>query len=316
MTDKEIWIQTLINKRAKLLDSLSKLHYVGTIEIKDINGSNKKYIYLRKREFNKIKSIYVGPYTKQLNETVSSECNQAKEIVKQIRHIEHELAKLGYNKNKITNKVLLNIDIARANFTNLIYDQGVLEVVTATYAQTQTILDNGVVNGVSASDMLKIVNLKSAWDFILDKDVILSEQDFALYATIAKLVNDKLLYFPNHVRTTKSKITGCKVYEPPIPVLSDIKETFNKVLKLRKSSIDIAIDLCLYCMKSQIFNDGNKRCAVIFANHYLISKGQGLLIIDANDVEHFRNLLIDYYDYNKKEPIIKFLKGKCWIKNK
>ena len=51
------------------------------------------------------------------------------------------------------------------------------------------------------------------------------------------------------------------------------------ILNSGKSDIDIAIDLCMYSMKTQIFIDGNKRASVIFANHYLIAHGQGFLVI-------------------------------------
>ncbi|MCF0227904.1 MAG: hypothetical protein HUJ52_03730, partial [Malacoplasma sp.] len=259
--------------------------------IKKTNNSNKKYIYLRKRELARITSTYVGPYSEALYDLVCRQCKQVRELLKQIRHVDRILARMGYQEKDVTNKILLNIDIARSRFKDLIYNQGVLEGVAATYAQTETILENGKVNGVATSDILKIVNLKSAWDFILDNDVIRSKQDFNLYSTIARLVNDKLLYFPDQVRTTKSKISGCKVYEPPIPSIADVKDNFNKILKSKKTSIDIAIELCLYCMKAQIFNDGNKRCGIIFANHYLISKGEGLLVIESKNVDEFRNLL-------------------------
>ena len=44
-------------------------------------------------------------------------------------------------------------------------------------------------------------------------------------------------------------------------------------------------------MKMQMFNDGNKRTAVIFSNHYLISKGKGIIAIPAELAEEFKNLV-------------------------
>lgn len=46
-----------------------------------------------------------------------------------------------------------------------------------------------------------------------------------------------------------------------------------------KEPIDVAIELYLYCMKTQTFIDGNKRASVIFANQYLIAHGQGFIVI-------------------------------------
>lgn len=62
----------------------------------------------------------------------------------------------------------------------------------------------------------------------------------------------------------------------------DLNKTIRKINKdltalgyEDKEPIDIAIELCMYCMKTQVFKDGNKRASVIFANHYLIAQGRG-----------------------------------------
>lgn len=67
----------------------------------------------------------------------------------------------------------------------------------------------------------------------------------------------------------------------------------------------------LYCMKAQLFNDGNKRTAVIFANHYLISQGEGLLIIPEEKVPEFKRLLVSYYEDRDNGEMMRFLKEKC-----
>ena len=79
-------------------------------------------------------------------------------------------------------------------------------------------------------------------------------------------------------------------------------------------SIDIAIELCLYCMKTQIFNDGNKRASIIFTNQYLISKGEGLLVVPESKVSEFKMLLVQYYEGKNIEQIKTFLKEQCWRK--
>ena len=80
----------------------------------------------------------------------------------------------------------------------------------------------------------------------------------------------------------------------------------------QKPPIQIAIDLCLYCMKTQIFNDGNKRASVIFANHYLISQGAGLLVIPEKHVGKFKKLLIDFYENKDTQKIKDFMTENCW----
>ena len=72
-----------------------------------------------------------------------------------------------------------------------------------------------------------------------------------------------------------------------------------------------AITLCLYCMKTQIFNDGNKRASVIFANHYMISQGAGMLIIPEKEVPEFKRLLVAYYEDRDTDEIMEFMKIRC-----
>lgn len=78
--------------------------------------------------------------------------------------------------------------------------------------------------------------------------------------------------------------------------------------------IEIAIELCMYCMKTQVFKDGNKRASVIFANHYLIAQGMGFLVIPEKDVPEFKKLLVQYYEGEPLEVIGAFLKERCWKK--
>ena len=78
---------------------------------------------------------------------------------------------------------------------------------------------------------------------------------------------------------------------------------------------ETAIALCLYCMKAQLFNDGNKRAAVIFANHYLISHGAGMLNIPEKDVPEFKRLLVAYYEGKDEGEIFAFMKTNCFSSN-
>ena len=67
-------------------------------------------------------------------------------------------------------------------------------------------------------------------------------------------------------------------------------------------------------MKKQIFIDGNKRTAVIYSNHYLISKGKGIISIPVEENEKFKQLLISYYEGKEEKKIKEFIKEKCYIK--
>ena len=101
-------------------------------------------------------------------------------------------------------------------------------------------------------------------------------------------------------------------YVPPLPIETIVKENIEEILGEESDAVDTAIKLCLYCMKTQIFNDGNKRASVIFANHYLISKGQGLIVIPESHVPEFKRLLVAYYEDRDHGEIREFMRSNCW----
>ena len=306
-------IQELLRKKADLQTRLSLIPYTGTPEIKE--NKSGKYLYMRKRELGRLTSVYIDKFSDELYQTLLRYSKEARELNKSIRQIEKELALLGYVSNELSAEVQLNLDFARANMKANIYDQAILEGVATTYPQTESIIENGKVNGMRVSDVQKILNLKHAWKFILDKDVIQVKTDFYILSYIAGLVNEGFYEQGGRIRGVPVAIGGSN-YVPPIPNEVEIKEAISKIVSSNASNIDKAIDLCLYVMKTQIFNDGNKRAAVIFANHYLISQGEGLIVIPEKEVPEFKRLLVDYYEGKDTTTIKTFMKEKCWRKFK
>lgn len=302
-------IQALLEDKADCQARLNLLPYDGSPEIKEQNGS--RYLYVRKRIAGKLTSTYVDAYSDELYQLLLKNAKDARVLRKRIRQIERELTSLGYKDSELSSRVLQNIDFARANMKSNIYDQAVLEGVRTTFPQTEEILNNGIVNGVKASDVQKILNLKHAWEFILDKDVIQSTSNYYMISHIAKLVNEGFYVDGGRVRGVPVTIGGSS-YVPPIPIESVVKESIDNIVNSNKEPIEIAIDLCMYCMKTQIFIDGNKRASVIFANQYLIAHGQGLLVIPEKEVPDFKKLLVKYYEGEDISVINEFLKEKCW----
>lgn len=304
-------IQALLTAKADLLSRLKLIPYSGTLEVKEKNGN--KYIYLRKRELGKITSQYVDKYGEELFAVLLKQATEAKALKKQIRIIDGKLAKMGVSVDDLAPRVQLNVDFARINMKANIYDQAVLEGVATTFPETETIIDNGIVSGVSATDVQKILNLKHAWEFILDKSVLSYSPDLYLLSYIAKIINEGFYFDGGALRAVPVRIGGSS-YVPPLPDKTAVKENIANILNSSAPVIDKAINLCLYCMKTQIFNDGNKRAAVIFANHYLISQGEGLLIIPEKGVPIFKKLLVDYYEDKNVSMISDFMKNVCWRK--
>lgn len=301
-------IQELLHQRADDQARLNLLPYNGSPEIKERGG--KRYLYVRKRIGSRLTSTYVDVYSDELYQLLLRNAREARELRKNIRRLDKELAALGYSDAELSTRVQLNLDFARANMKSSIYDQAILEGAATTFPQTEDVIENGKVSGMTASDVQKILNLKHAWEFILDRAVISYPTDYSILCHIAKLVNEG--FYPNGGRIRGIPVTmdGTK-YLPPIPVEADIKDGIEKILRSTAAAEEKAIALCLYCMKTQVFNDGNKCAAVIFANHYLISQGGGMVAIPEREVPMFKKLLVAYYESRDNGEIMRFMKEKC-----
>jgi len=302
-------IQELLRSRADLQARLNLMPYDGTPEIK-VRGDGK-YLYIRKRVAGKQTSTYVGIYTDDLYNLLLRNAREAREIRRELRRTEKLLTAAGYSEGNLPADVLNNIEFARANMKMNIYDQAVLEGVATSFPQTEEIIENGKVTGMTATDVQKILNLKHAWEFILDQDVISCQSDYYMLSHIAGLVNEGFFAEGGRIRGVPVTIGGTS-YVPPLPVEPDVKEKIREIAEEESSAIDVAAKLCLYCMKTQIFLDGNKRAAVIFANHYLIAHGGGFLVIPEKEVPEFQRLLAKYYEGEDSATITSFMKERCW----
>ncbi|MCI8352231.1 MAG: cell filamentation protein Fic [Clostridia bacterium] len=308
MEDK-IEIMELLQNKQVLEQELNSLSY-GAIEIREADSN--KYIYVHYREDGVALTKYVGEYSEELYNLILNNSIKAKDLKKQIRDIAKRLKSLNYIEETLKPEVQENIDFAKRHLVDTIYKQAILEGVATTFADTENIIEGGKVNNMTSEDVLKIINLKHAWEFILNKNVILEKSSFSLLCQINKFVEEGFYYSAGKIRSVPVNIGGTK-WVPAIPIESVVKEELEDVLNRELNDIDKAIELLLYIMKKQIFIDGNKRTSIIFINHYLISKGKGIIAIPAELTEEFKDLLIPYYEGKDEEKIRKFIKHKCYM---
>ena len=307
--EEKIEIMNLLQNKQILEHELQTLAY-GSVEIRE-NNSNK-YIYVHYREDGVALTKYVGEYSDELYNLILNNSIKAKQLKKQIKEITKKLKQFNYVEEELSEKVEQNIDFAKRHLVDTIYKQAILEGVATTFADTESIIEGGKVNNMTSEDVLKIINLKHAWEFILSKNVILSNTNFALLCEINKMVEEGFYYTAGKVRSVPVTIGGT-TWKPELPIESIIKEELDEILNKEMDEIDRAIELLLYTMKKQIFIDGNKRTSVIYSNHYLISKGKGIIAIPAELTEEFKDLLIPYYEGKDENKIKKFIKEKCYM---
>lgn len=301
-------VNELLENKKMLEKTIDNLIF-GSIEIRE--KDDKKYIYVHNRIDGISRSKYAGEYSDELYNLILENNKRAKEYKRKLKEIKKELGLMQYESVELSDKVKLNIDLARRSLVDSIYKQAILEGVATTYSDTETIVNGGKVNDMTAVDISKVVNLKRAWDFILSEGTISYPTNYVVLCQINEIVEDGFSYTAGKIRSVPVSIGGSK-YIPPLPYEAQVKDDLSNLLS-KDDSYETGIELLLYVMKKQLFLDGNKRTAVIFANHYLISRGMGLIAIPAELVPDYKKLLIDYYE-NDSEEIKEFLYNKCLTK--
>ena len=200
-----------------------------------------------------------------------------------------------------------NIFIAKRNIVDYIWKSANLEGIGVTYPETQAIYDGGVVNGLTVDKIIAINNLKYSWQFILENEGI--EYDYIALCQLHKLTADKLVLDQDlgRIRTTPVNIGGT-TWKPSFPIESQIKEELAELLNQNdKSKTEIAIEIMLWIMRRQMFIDGNKRVAMLFANKIMIDNGCGIITIAQENQPTFYEKLIKFYETGDNKDL------KQWI---
>ena len=202
-----------------------------------------------------------------------------------------------------------NIFIAKRNIVDYIWKSANLEGIGVTYPETQAIYDGGIVNGLTIDKIIAINNLKYSWQFILENEGI--EYDYKMLCQLHKLTADKLVLDGDlgRIRTTPVNIGGT-TWKPSFPIESQIKEELAELLNQNdKSKTEIAIEIMLWIMRRQMFIDGNKRVAMLFANKIMIDNGCGIITIAQENQQAFYEKLIKFYETGDNKDL------KQWIYN-
>ena len=156
-------IMNLLQSKQTLTKELNDLIY-GSVEIREKNSN--KYIYVHYREDGILLTKYVGEYSDNLYNLILNNSIKAKELKKEIKKIEKQLKQFNYIDEELSPQVEINIDFAKRHLVDTIYKQAILEGIATTFADTESIIEGGKINNMSSEDVLKIVNLKHAWEFI------------------------------------------------------------------------------------------------------------------------------------------------------
>ena len=201
-----------------------------------------------------------------------------------------------------------SVFLAKKKWDENIYCGMKMESRAVTFPQTQTILNGINIPSVRLDDIQAILNMRDAWRFLLhDLDAVLDlEYICRLNEFIAR--NESLEW--GTLRTGNVGISGTD-YLPPIPNAAAVDQSLSELLSSSRTDTEKALDLFLFCARSQLFWDGNKRTGMTAANKILLSSGRGMLTVVDRYMEQFNILLLNYYNTNNSADLKEFLYQNC-----
>ena len=210
-------------------------------------------------------------------------------------------------KDKYNMTLEQNIFVAKRNIVDYIWKSAHLEGIDVTFPETQKIYDGGNVGRLRVDEIVTINNLKHAWQFVLS--TIEQEIDFRYVCGINALVGSNVVENAGNLRSGNVKIGGTE-WKPSLPNQEKFQNDLYKMKQLENPT-ERAIEIMAYTMKSQLFWDGNKRSAMLFANHEMIKNGVGIITIPIDRKDDFGKELIKYYETDDIKDLKQFIYDYC-----
>ncbi|ENW7042021.1 hypothetical protein GCZ48_000229 [Neisseria gonorrhoeae] len=203
-----------------------------------------------------------------------------------------------------------NIFLAKKVLVAQIHNLSRFENCQTTLLQTEQIINDKNVASASLEDIQTILNLKRAYQYVISHISNGEPVNISLLKRINNIVAKDDSLVPVDFRTGSVGVTlldGSR--HAPNPV-KEIEVARNIGLQ-SGSTTEAAVRFMLYCMRQQVFWDGNKRTATLFANGLMMAGGCGILEISEMQMPRFNEKLSAFYRTGDDTDISKFVYQNC-----
>ena len=184
------------------------------------------------------------------------------------------------------------VELAKRLLVDSIWRTAKIEVDGVTFPDTQEIFDGRAPEGMSVDDIVTVNNIKRAWRFLLDN--IDYPVDWQYIREYNRIIGEGLVRDAGRLREYGVRIGGTG-WVPEIPTVESPQERVRGILEESEGE-DTAMLLFGAVTRGQWFSDGNKRTALMVANHQLIHDGIGVFSIPPEDKAQFVSMLLRYYE--------------------
>lgn len=206
-----------------------------------------------------------------------------------------------------------NIFLAKKVLVAQIHNLSRFEDCKTTLLQTERIINGQNVATVSLGDIQTILHLKRGYQYLLQYVSDGHPVDIALLKKINSIIAQEDSLAAGEFRTGSVGVTlfdGSR-HTPKPMTANEVKALFYQIQEQSQSHTETAIRSMLTFMRNQIFWDGNKRTATMFANALMIANGCGILEISEAQMLEFNEKLSAFYLSGNDDDITGFLYQNC-----
>lgn len=199
---------------------------------------------------------------------------------------------------------LMAVELAKRLLVDAIWKTANIEVDGITFPDAQEIFEGRAPSNMEVNDIIVVNNIKRAWMFLFEN--IGRPIDWRYVSEYNRILGEGLICDAGKLRTNDVRIGGTDRI-PELPTMESSHDEISSLMKI-ESPEDRALLMFCKITRGQWFNDGNKRTALMTANHALINAGVGVFSISPSLKREFTTRLLRYYESNDDVPFRSWLK--------
>lgn len=93
-----------------------------------------------------------------------------------------------------------------------------------------------------------------------------------------------------------------------------IVETLDRINQMT-DKLEAALEMFCFVARTQMFLDGNKRVAQLMCNKIMMENDIGIFSVPYDEIDHFKELLVEFYETDNSDKIKAFFRSKCLLLN-
>lgn len=161
------------------------------------------------------------------------------------------------------------VELAKRLLVDAIWKTANIEVDGITFPDAQEIFEGRAPSNMEVNDIIVVNNIKRAWMLLFEN--IGRPIDWRYVSEYNRILGEGLIRDAGKLRTNDVRIGGTDRI-PELPTMESSHDEISSLMKI-ESPEDRALLMFCKITRGQWFNDGNKRTALMTANHALINAG-------------------------------------------